>query len=422
VKGLSCHVKKLSCHAVRGMAAHALVVVAALSSVGIGASPAEAHKPSDSYLTMRVEGAKITGQWDIALRDLDYAIGLDTDDDGAITWGEVRAGTERIAVYAFSGLRVALGGTACTPRLERILADAHADGAYAVLRFSTAGCEHASDNASLALTYSLFAEVDPLHRGLVSVDFVRPLEVRSSTGYDAERGTLQSMLAGHTSVTVLGPDRSSATFERRSPGIEATVAAFVQNGIWHIWTGFDHVLFLVSLLLPAVTRRENDAWRPVGTLREALTHTAKVVTAFTVAHSITLSVAALGIVDLPSRLVESAIALSVAVAAANNVVPLFDQRRAWQIAMLFGLIHGFGFASVLTDSGLGHGALVWALVSFNLGVEIGQLAIVAVLLPLAFAYRRTAGFRWGVLTAGSVAIVLIALGWLGERALDVRLF
>ena len=103
-------------------------------------------------------------------------------------------------------------------------------------------------------------------------------------------------------------------------------------------------------------------------------------------------------------------------------MPLLDARRTWQIAFLFGLVHGFGFASVLTELGLGRGAVALALVSFNVGVEIGQLAIVVALLPIAFALRRTAGFRWGVMTAGSVAIVVIALGWLGERALNVRIF
>jgi hypothetical protein len=391
-------------------------------SIVFTAPAAEAHKPSDSYLAISVEGARITGQWDIALRDLDHAIGLDANDDGAITWGELRAETERIATYAFNGLHIALGGIACAPRLAEMLADAHTDGGYAVLRFETVGCAQASDGSTLAVSYNLFADVDPLHRGLVSVEFRRPLEMRSSTGYDAERGTLETMLAGHTSVTVLGPDRPSATFERRAPGMAATARAFIQNGIWHIWTGFDHVLFLISLLLPAVARRRNGAWEPVASLGEALAHTAKVVTAFTLAHSITLSVAALGIVDLPSRLVESTIALSVALAAANNVLPLFDSRQAWKVALLFGLIHGFGFASVLTDSGLTRSTLAWALVSFNVGVEIGQLAIVALLLPVAFAARRTAGFQWGVLTAGSVAIAVIALGWLGERALDLRVF
>ncbi len=395
----------------------------AVFAVILGRVPAaEAHKPSDSYLSIAVEGTRVHGQWDIALRDLDYAITLDTDDDGALTWGEVRGQMERISAYALDRLALRLGDLSCAPNLEELLIDHHADGAYAVLRFATSGCEAAADDTALAVTYGLFFDVDPQHRGLVQVAFTRPTELRASTGYDAARGALETMLTGHSAVTILGPDHRDSTFERRPPSRVSTVTTFVQNGVWHIWTGFDHMLFLVSLLLPAVARRADGRWYTAPRFADAFTETMKVVTAFTVAHSITLSVAALGIVDVPSRLVESLIALSVAVAAANNLVPLLDARRTWQVAFLFGLVHGFGFASVLTDLGLARGAIALALVSFNGGVELGQLAVVALLLPIAFGARRTVGFRWVVMTAGSVVIVVIAIGWLGERALNVRIF
>ncbi len=397
-------------------------LLALLASIAAWSPPAEAHKPSDSYLSVRLEGTRVSGQWDIALRDLDYAIALDGDDDGVLTWGEVRAQTQRIAGYAFAHLALRLGTPTCTPTLDELLIDRHTDGAYAVLRFGATGCEAAAADAALTVAYDLFFDVDPQHRGLVHVDYARPTELRATTGYDAARGALDAMFSGHSDVVILAPDRRAATFARRAPSRLTTVATFVENGIWHIWTGFDHLLFLVSLLLPAVARRTDRRWHVVPCFRDALRDTVRVVTAFTVAHSITLSAAALGIVDLPSRLVESAIALSVAVAAASNLVPLLDARRTWQIAFLFGLVHGFGFASVLTELGLGRGALALALVGLNAGVEIGQLAIVAALLPIAFALRRTAGFRWGVMTAGSVAIVVVALGWLGERALNVRIF
>ena len=407
------------CRAAAGCRLLALAVIALL----FGTTPAaEAHKPSDSYLSIRVEGSRVSGQWDIALRDLDYAISLDTDDDGTLTWGEVRGQATRITAYAFDRLSLRLGGLPCAPRIEDLLIDEHSDGAYAVLRFVAAGCDRAPDDAPLEVTYGLFFDVDPQHRGLVNVSFERPTELRSSTGYDAERGALETMLAGHSDVAILGPDRRASTFARRTPSPLTTAATFIQNGVWHIWTGFDHMLFLISLLLPAVARRDDGTWHVVPRFSDALTGTVKVVTAFTVAHSITLSVAALGIVDLPSRLVESLIALSVAVAAANNLLPLFDPRSTWRVALLFGLIHGFGFASVLTDLGLGRQAIALALVSFNVGVEIGQLAIVSLLLPMAFALRRTAGFRWGVMTAGSIAIVVVAVAWLGERALLLRIF
>ena len=141
----------------------------------------------------------------------------------------------------------------------------------------------------------------------------------------------------------------------------------------------------------------------------------KVVTAFTLAHSITLSLAALGLISLPSRLVESAIAASVIFAALSNLRGAVELKR-WVMAFVFGLIHGFGFASVLADLGLPQNALVLALVGFNVGVEIGQLAIVAVFLPLAFLLRRTRFYQVAVLKGGSLIVALLATWWLVQRA------
>ena len=146
----------------------------------------------------------------------------------------------------------------------------------------------------------------------------------------------------------------------------------------------------------------------------------RIVTAFTVAHSITLSLAVLGLVTLPSRLVESAIAASVVAAALNNIWPLVRGRR-WMVAFLFGLVHGFGFASVLADLGLPQGALAVALLGFNVGVELGQLAIVAVFLPLAYALRRSWFYRRAVLVGGSLLIALLAAVWLVERVFELKL-
>ena len=146
----------------------------------------------------------------------------------------------------------------------------------------------------------------------------------------------------------------------------------------------------------------------------------KVATSFTVAHTITLSLAALSVIVLPSRLVESTIALSVVLAALNNIWPLVHGRR-WLVAFGFGLIHGFGFASVLTELGLPRDTLVLALVGFNLGVEAGQLAIVALFLPLAYALRASRFYRRTVMLGGSLAIALVAGIWLAERLFGFKL-
>jgi hypothetical protein len=361
--------------------------------------PAAAHKPSDSYLRLDAPAAtaEVRGQWDIALRDLDYAIGLDTDNDGQLTWDEVRGRHAAIAAYALARLHLARSGQPCPLTAGTQLVDAHTDGAYTVLAFVA----HCPGAGPLTLDYRLFADVDPQHKGLVSVRAV-----------DGTRETLRTL--------VLGSDQPRATVGGEEDGAAEGFLAYVRHGMLHIWIGYDHILFLLSLLLPAVLVREDGQWRAVGAKRAAVADVLKIVTAFTAAHSITLSLAALGLVALPSRWVESAIALSVLLAALNNVLPVARGRR-WAAAFLFGLIHGFGFASVLADLGLRPGALAQSLVGFNLGVEIGQLAIVAAFLPLAWLLRSTWFYRRVVLVGGSGAIMLIAAVWLGERLFDLKL-
>jgi len=194
--------------------------------------------------------------------------------------------------------------------------------------------------------------------------------------------------------------------------------SYIHQGAHHIWIGYDHILFLVTLLLPAVLTRAKNKWLPVDDLAGAFWGIAKVVTAFTLAHSVALSIAAFGIIELPSRLTESAIAASVMVAAINNIYPVIT-RRLWVVAFVFGLVHGFGFASVLTEFGLPPDRKLVALVSFNVGVELGQLAIVAALLPVLFFARRTIAYTKVVMPVGSLVISTIALIWLVERVTGV---
>jgi hypothetical protein len=134
-----------------------------------------------------------------------------------------------------------------------------------------------------------------------------------------------------------------------------------------------------------------------------------------------LSLAVLGFITVPSRLIESTIAASVVVAALNNLYPLIE-KRLWIVAFVFGLVHGLGFANVLTDLALPKPALAVSLVSFNLGVEAGQLAIVAAFLPLAYLSRRSWFYPRLALGAGSLSIVGIASVWLIERSLNLRIF
>jgi hypothetical protein len=357
-----------------------------------------AHKPSDSYLTMR--GARdsddISVRWDIALRDLDYVLELDRDGNGALTWGEVRQRTNDITRYATEHLQLSAGDKACLwDTAGPLQLDKHSDGTYAVLSL-TAHCE--SLNRGLKAKYSLLFDVDPSHRGLIQ--WVAPGSTRSQ-------------------ALVFSTDSAQQTLALEPQGAWQTLKQYVVDGIWHIWMGYDHILFLLSLLLPAVLVRAGNEWEAAPSLRRSLLEVLKVVTAFTLAHSITLTLAALGVVSLPSRLVESTIAASVVFAALNNLKGTIEKRR-WVMAFVFGLVHGFGFASVLVDLGLPKDALVLALVGFNSGVEVGQMAIVVAFVPVSFWLRTTRFYRKGVLTAGSVLVALVASWWFIQRAFDIQ--
>jgi hypothetical protein len=158
----------------------------------------------------------------------------------------------------------------------------------------------------------------------------------------------------------------------------------------------------------------------VPRLRPALADVLKIVTAFTLAHSITLTLSALEVLRLPSRLVESGIAASVVVAALNNVYPLLAEDR-WAAAFALGLLHGFGFSATLMDLGLPRQNLALTLFGFNVGVEIGQMCVVAAFVPLAYVARRTWFYRRLGLVGGSLAIAGVAGLWLVERAFAVTI-
>ncbi|MEE9396055.1 MAG: HupE/UreJ family protein [Methylococcales bacterium] len=354
-----------------------------------------AHKSSDSYITLTETNGMVNGRWDIALRDLEYAIGVDKNGDGVITWGELRAKQTEIENYAFSRFSVTGSGTACAINRNQLQVGRHSDGQYAVLNFDLL-CSLSANR--LLVDYRLFFDLDPTHRGLVNI--------QSQTD---------------TEFLVFSPENTKFDIKLNQSNQLGTIMQFFQEGVWHIWKGTDHILFLLCLLLPVVVRREQGRWVCVNNFREVNWQVAKIVTAFTFAHSITLSLAVLDIVALPSQFVEATIAFSVILAAANNIFPLFNE-KAWQFAFIFGLIHGFGFASVLSELELSTTVLGSSIFGFNLGVEVGQLVIVALFLPLAYSVRSYKFYQHVVLRFGSQLIMAIAAVWFTQRAFNVDLF
>ncbi len=346
-----------------------------------------AHRPSDAYLSLELDNGTVSGHWEIALRDLAVLVELDADQDQQLSWGELRAAQPALASLLRSSLALSSAEVPCPLAVTDLMINDHSDGPYAwfVLR---ASCPQAPQH--LDVDYRLLAGIDPTHRGLLALT-----------------------AGASTQTAVLAADGGPRRFGLKAPSPVQAVRDYLREGVWHIWIGYDHILFLLALLLPAVLSRRHGTWQAVDGLRPALWSVFGVVTAFTVAHSITLSLAALGWVQLPGNWVEAAIAVSVMVAALNNLWPLLHAR--WVMAFAFGLLHGFGFASVLGELGLPDGARLLALVAFNVGVELGQMAIVLVAVPLAYAVRRSAFYRVGVRVAGSLAVAVLAGFWLLQR-------
>ena len=405
-------------HGVRRAAS--VVLAACLAWLCAAPAPALAHKASDAYLQLaRGEGTDggdvLDVRLDIALRDLDAVLELDRDADRKLTWGEVRTRLDEIQAYALARLRLQQGRCVLAPAAPAAIED-RVDGAYLVLAFRSR-CQPA---ATLEVEYRLFREVDPTHRGL--------LRVAGGTGGTGSTGgaapSLRSLDPAAAAVVVDWPGAAVAVAVADAPppaDARAPGDGFFRDGVHHILIGYDHVLFLVCLLLPAVLRRRADGDRePVAHWCEAVWPMVGLVTMFTIAHSITLALASFQLVTISPRVVEPAIALTIMVAALDNLHPVLRGRRRL-FSFLFGLIHGFGFASVLGELDLPALGFASALLRFNLGVEAGQLAIVSVVLAALLALRRWRAYPAVVLRGGSVLAIALATLWLVERVFDLRL-
>ena len=346
---------------------------------------AAAHEGSTSYFAVDAQGSgsRLAGRFDVALIDLAWILPLDVDADGAVRWNEILARRSVIAGVLGQGLTLTRGGKPCELELrEPWLAD-RLGLPYLSIDIAAA-CE---STGPIEIASSLFFEEDDTHRVLVSVR--TPTEVHTAT---------------------LAPI-SRTWREPATASVWRTALAFAWQGMWHVWIGYDHLIFLLLLLLPAVVRRGGPE---SGRGREIALDLARIVTAFTVAHSITLGLAATALVRLPGRPIEVAIAMSLVIAGMMNLAPRLFRFRL-PLAFGFGLVHGFGFANALAGLNTGGSPMMPVLAGFNIGVELANLAVIAAVLPLLVWTGRFAWYAPRAMPAVSLVAAAVGAAWMMQR-------
>jgi len=376
----------------------------AVSTTGSLVGIADAHELGQSYLFLRVYDDSLEVRVEMTVEDVNEAVGIALPTERPATVDDLGPHRPALDAYLAEHLSFTVDGEpaafTATEHDFRELTFAQ----YVLVTLSVEGFPE--ETGRFGVDYDVMFAQDPEHRGFLVIE------------HNWKTGTFNNEAQISLLFSPEKPTGEVNVLEKAS--VWTGFAAIVELGVHHIWIGIDHILFLIALLLPSVLRREEGRWVRVDSFKDALIRVIKIVTLFTVAHSVTLSLAALGVVEIPSRVVESIIALSIAIAALDIIVPVFHD-RIWVVVFAFGLFHGFGFASVLGELGVTTGHLVLSLLGFNLGVELGQAAIVVAAFPILFFLRTQSFYARFALAPAAAFLILVSMYWFVERAFDVDL-
>ena len=434
--------ERLRATGLNALGCKALAMLCMLGAMALACGPALAHKGSDAYLDVRQSQAPAGagGVADfrftlaVAVRDLDLVAPIDANADARVTWGEVKAATPQLLALLDRTVRLqtpAAAGAAAGPPHACALdwqadgLERRSDGVY----FRAAAQARCAAAQPLRLNYSLLGQQDSTHRLLVAgqvsghelLSTVSPqqgsLLLAAGAGTDAGKST-----GTGTGVEASGSAEAGAP---RTSGRWATLRDYFRLGMHHLLEGHDHLAFLLALVLPlqlslrrlppvAQASAGSAGLLPSSGRRAAWLALLRTVTAFTLGHSITLMLATFGWTQASPLWVEPVIALSIAVTALLNLRPL-PWVRLDVLALLFGLVHGFGFAGLLQEAAAPTGLLPWALAGFNLGVEAGQLTAVLGWVVLSQTLVGRAWYAPLVVRGGSAALLLLAGGWFWQR-------
>ena len=364
---------------------------------------AMAHSGEESYVYFQVFDDGLEGRVEFPVQDLNEVLGLNIPQDEEAALAATAQNLELIQQYAADhlalGLDDALDWTLVFDGYSVVPAG---NGTYSVVNFVVAE-DFDQVPREFVTFYNGIIEAKPERAALLLIE----TDWQSGT-FRNEANHLLRYTASNTTQTVSLDETSWFR----------GFAAVVGLGMEHIQIGTDHILFILALVLPAVLIWvRSRGWAPAPSFGSSLWRVVKIATSFTIAHTITLTLGGLGIVEFSPRLVESVIAISIALAAAHNLRPIAFNRE-WLIAFVFGLFHGFGFAGLLAELGLDRSNRIVSLLGFNIGIEIGQIAIILLLFPALFIMRRTR-YYLGLMRIGSIALIAISLGWLLDRAFDI---
>ncbi len=342
----------------------------------------------ENYISMEINSSTLKVILDFESDNLEKFIKLDTNNNGLISWNEIKAKKEEIKKLVLPHMNISSDGKLCKKKIVGFEVYRRIHQSYIKLDIKL-DCPR--PHTEIKVFYDLFFDVDKVQKGFFSLK---------------GQNNSNPMIFSTSTKTISVKLKQTSAFE--------SFSNFFKEGVWHIWIGFDHVLFLLMLLIPAVIYYENKKIIPQNSLKDTLIEVLKIVTAFSVAHSITLGLSVLQIVTIDSKFVEIAIALSVLFTALNNVFA-WVKHKIWILSFTFGLIHGFGFANVLKEMTLHTTELLRSLLGFNLGVEIGQVAIVLVVVPILYLLRKTLFYRRVILYGLSALTIIVSLFWAIER-------
>jgi hypothetical protein len=349
--------------------------------------PAFAHAAGTSYLILQLpEDGAVAVRWDLSMQDIVWTVFVDADYDGNVTWQEVQNAKGALDSAVLAQIAVQRGGVPCA--------------------FSANDFALASRSEQNFLSAALTADCP--QRGLTTVGGALFMSG------DASQRVLLSAVRGEEQFTGVLSAADPTWSEPEKASAWRSFARFVGEGVWHVLIGYDHITFVLLLLLPSVMRPVDGKWQGASGIRQVAREMVTIITAFTIAHSITLALAVTGTVKLPIHPIEIAIAASIAVAGVLNLLPRLSKLRL-PLAFGFGLVHGFGFANALSEIDAVGTSLLPLLAGFNIGVELAQLGIVALVLPVIYAIRSTRWYASGVLPLGSCALGMAGVVWLLQR-------